>query len=246
MTVENDDDLKGLLAIGKIIGQAIQHMAQHLQVGMTTAELDEIGAIFLKAHGAESAPVKAYDFPGYTCISINDEAAHGIPSERVIQAGDLVNIDVSAVKDGFWADSGQSFAMPPIDATKQKLLIAARNALDIAIRQAKAGKRINRVGRAVENYINKQGFYVVRELNGHGVGKFIHEKPSVPHFFNRSLKEEFKPGMVLTLEPFIALEETRITTAADGWTLKTNGTLVAQYEHTLVITEDEPILVTAV
>jgi methionyl aminopeptidase len=246
MTVDNDDDLKGLMEIGQIVGRTIQHMAAHLKPGMTTAALDQIGAEFLVHHGAESAPVKAYGFPAYTCISINDEAAHGIPGDRTIQPGDLVNIDVSAVKNGFWADSGSSFPVPPIDDRRQQLLDAARAALGIALKQARAGRRINRVGRAVENYIAKQGFFVVRELNGHGVGGFIHEKPSVPHFFNRKLKEEFKAGMVLTLEPFIALEETRITTATDGWTLKTNGTLVAQYEHTLVITDDEPILVTAV
>lgn len=246
MTVDNNNDLQGLMAIGQIIGKTIQHMANHLEAGMTTAELDAIGAAFLQEHGAESAPIKAYGFPAHTCISINDEAAHGIPGGRVIQPGDLVNIDVSAVKDGFWADSGSSFPVPPIDADKQRLLDAARSALDIALKQARAGRRLNRVGRAVENYVARQGFFVVRELNGHGVGGFIHEKPSVPHYFNRKLKEEFKQGMVLTLEPFVAMERTSITTSPDGWTLKTNGALVAQYEHTLVITEDEPILVTAV
>lgn len=247
MTVENEQDLIGLKAIGKIVGLTIQHMAQHLKVGMTTAELDAIGAEFLAQHGARSAPILAYDFPGHTCISINHEAAHGIPSkDRVIQPGDLVNIDVSAEKDGYWADSGSSFPVPPHDPAKQKLLRVARRALDIAIGQARAGRPINSVGKAVEAYAKKQGFFVVRELNGHGVGRFIHESPSVPHFYMPSYKEYFEVGMVLTLEPFIAMEPTRIQDGDDGWLLQTNGTLVAQYEHTLVITDGEPILLTAV
>lgn len=247
MTVEHENDLLGLKAIGKIVGLTIQHMAQQMQPGMTTAELDAIGAKFLAEHGARSAPILAYNFPGHTCISINHEAAHGIPSAaRVIQPGDLVNIDVSAEKDGYWADSGSSYHVPPYDPAKQKLLRVARRALDIAIQQARAGHPINGVGKAVEAYAKKQGFFVVRELNGHGVGRFIHEAPSVPHFYSPAFKERFEAGMVLTLEPFIAMEPTRILEGGDGWLLKTNGTLVAQYEHTIIITKDEPILLTAV
>ena len=246
MTVERQEQLDALLHIGQIVGKTIQHMAKYVEPGISTKELDEIGAEYLAKHGANSAPMKAYQFPGATCISLNDEAAHGIPGDRVLQAGDLVNIDVSAEKDGFWADSGSSFPVPPIDKTRKRLLRAARRALDIAIQQARAGRPINGVGKAVENFASKQGYYVVRELSGHGVGGFIHEKPSVPHYYERRIKEKFAPGMVLTLEPFISVEPTNIVTMPDGWTLKTNGTLVAQYEHTLVITENEPILVTAV
>ncbi len=247
MTVENEQDLQGLKNIGRIIGLTIQHMAQHLRPGLTTAELDAIGAEFLTRHGAQSAPILAYNFPGHTCISINHEAAHGIPSpDRVIKAGDLVNIDVSAEKDGYWADSGASFSVPPYDPAKQKLLRVARRALDVAIQQARAGQPINMVGKAVEAYAKKQGFFVVRELSGHGIGRFIHESPSVPHFYNPANKERFEAGMVLTLEPFIAMQPTRIEEGGDGWLLKTNGTLVAQYEHTIVITNAQPILLTAV
>lgn len=247
MTVETEKELEGLKAIGQIVGMTIQYMAEHMQPGMTTAELDAIGAAFLAQHGARSAPILAYNFPGHTCISINDEAAHGVPNaDRVIQPGDLVNIDVSAEKDGYWADSGSSFAIPPHDTKKQKLLRAARRALDVALKQARAGLPINGVGKAVEAYAKKQGYFVVRELNGHGIGRFIHEPPSVQHFFNSANKEVFEKGMVLTLEPFIAMEPTRIVQGDDGWLLKTNGTLVAQYEHTIVITDAEPILLTAV
>lgn len=246
MTIENQDDLRQLMEIGQIVGQCIQHMAAHLEAGMTTAELDAIGSEFLEKHGARSAPILAYQFPAHTCISINDEAAHGIPGERVIQPGDLVNIDVSAEKNGFWADSGRSFPVSPIENDKQKLLDTAQRALELAIKQTRAGKPINGVGKAVQRFAEKRGYFVVRELRGHGVGAFIHEKPSVPHYYEPRLVGNFEPGMVLTLEPFIAMRKTAISTAADGWTLKTNGSLVAQFEHTVVVTERDPILVTAV
>lgn len=247
MTVENQTDLMGLLTVGKIVGETILHMAEYLKPGITTAELDAIGAAYLKKNGAESAPIKAYNFPGYTCISVNDEAAHGIPGERVIQPGDLVNIDVSAVKNGYWADSGRSFAVPPISKEKADLIDSTRQALAIAIENTRAGMPINEIGKAVETFAKKRGYEILRELNGHGVGRHIHEKPSVPNHYVRRLREKLKEGTVMTLEPFLTLGARHVNTMDDGWTLKTaDGSLVAQYEHTLIVTKDQPILVTAV
>src|SRR5690606_25551366 len=179
MTVESEHELRGLLRIGQICALTLEHMLKHVEPGMTTAQLDAIGAAFLKDHGARSAPILAYKFPGHTCISINDEAAHGIPGERVIQAGDLVNIDVSAEKDGYWADTGMSIPVPPVSDDKQRLLDATYQALQIAIDHARAGKPIYEIGRAVENYARGQGYQVIQELGGHGVGRHIHEKPSI-------------------------------------------------------------------
>jgi methionyl aminopeptidase len=247
MTVENDKDLIGLMAIGRICGLALKHMLGHVKPGITTAELDAIGAEFLKAHGANSAPILAYKFPGHTCISINDEAAHGIPGDRVIQEGDLVNVDVSAEKDGYWGDTGMSIAVPPVSDEKQRLLDATRQALDIAIETARAGVPIYEIGRAVEAHARKNGFQVIEELGGHGVGRNIHEKPSVPHHYNRRARQKLTEGMVITLEPFLTTGARHINTMPDGWTLKTrDGSLAAQCEHTVVITRDRPILVTAV
>jgi len=247
MIVKNDQDLLGLMEIGRICGQAVQHVATYLEPGITTKQLDEIGEKFLKDHGAESAPITAYKFPGHTCISVNDEAAHGIPGERIIQPGDLVNIDVSAVKNGYWGDTGSSFAVPPIAPEKQALLDATREALQIAIRTAKAGVPIYEIGQAVEKFARKKGFAVIEELGGHGVGRHIHEKPSVPFHANRRAKQKLTEGLVITLEPFLTTGARHIRTMPDGWTLKTrDGSLVAQFEHTVVITKDKPILVTAV
>jgi methionyl aminopeptidase len=247
MSIDNETDLRGLLAIGRIVGLTLQHMASRVEPGMTTAELDKIGAALLEKLGARSAPILAYKFPGHTCISINDEAAHGIPGKRVIQPGDLVNIDVSAEKNGYWADSGMSIPMPPVSAEKQRLIDATRYALDIAIENARAGLPINTIGRSVQRYAHQQGYEVIHELGGHGVGRHIHEKPSIPNYFNRRARQKLKEGLVVTLEPFLTTGARHIKTMPDGWTLKTrDGSLAAQFEHTVVITPDRPILVTAV
>jgi methionyl aminopeptidase len=247
MTIEGEKDLLGLMRIGRIVGLTLQLMRSHLKIGMTTAELDAIGAEFLKKEGARSAPILAYKFPAATCISLNDEAAHGIPGKRVIHPGDLVNIDVSAELDGYFADTGATFPMPPTNIRQQKLCDCAQGALQKAIESARAGQPINAVGRAVETYVTKAGFSIIRDLPGHGVGRKLHEPPSVLNYFDKRLKQPFREGMVITLEPFVATGAKRIVTQEDGWTLKTpDGSLCAQYEHTVVITKDRPILVTAV
>lgn len=248
MSIENEQDIVNLLKIGRIVGLTVQHMGAALQVGMTTAELDAIGAAFLAEHGARSAPILTYKFPGHTCISINDEAAHGIPGDKVIQAGDLVNIDVSAELDGYYADTGSSFAMSPVTPEKQHLLDTTRQALQAAIGVARAGQPLNAIGKAVESVAKPAGYRIIRELGGHGVGRGLHEPPhAVPHYYNRRARQKLKEGMVLTLEPFLTTGAIHVKTQPDGWTLKTtDGSLAAQFEHTVIITKDAPILVTAV
>ena len=236
MTVRNEAELAALLRIGRIVGLTLQHMGAAIEVGMSTAELDAIGARFLQRQGARSAPILAYNFPGHTCISINDEAAHGIPGQRLIQAGDLVNIDVSAEMDGFYADSGSSFGVPPVSEGRRKMLATGRQALDAAIDAARAGRRLSAIGKAVERVTRPAGYRIIRELGGHGVGRGLHEPPhAIPHF------------MVLTLEPFLTAGKPHVRKAADGWTLRTvDGALAVQFEHTVVITRGAPVRVTAV
>lgn len=247
MTIENDDQLQALLRIGRICGEALQLMLSHVRPGITTVELDAIGARFLHERGARSAPILAYNFPGWTCISLNDEAAHGIPGERAIQPGDVVNIDVSAELDGYWADNAATVIVPPANPVHERLLHTTQRALDAAIEIARAGRRLNLIGKTVEGIAHEGGYSVIRELPGHGVGRHIHEPPSVRNWYDRRDKTRLTDGMVITIEPFLSLGNGRIYTDADQWTLKAqDGAISVQLEHTVVITKRRPILATAV
>lgn len=248
MIVDNDKDLVGLMAIGRICGLTIKHMAEQMEPGMTTRELDDIGAAFLAQHGARSAPIITYNFPGATCISINEEVAHGIPGDRVIQPGDIVNIDVSAELDGYYGDTGSSFIVPPSTPEKEHLLEHTKEALQKAIDAVQAGKPLNVIGKAVETVSRKSGYKIIKELNGHGVGRSLHETPrNIPNYYNPRARQKMEDGLVLTIEPFFNTGKAKIITAADGWTLKTtDGSLSAQFEHTVIITKDKAIIVTAV
>lgn len=248
MTIENERDLELLKRIGQICGMAVQHMLAQVEPGMTTKQLDQIGEAFLKQHGARSAPILAYNYPGYTCISLNDVAAHGIPRDDVvIQPGDMINVDVSAELEGYWADTGSSMPVPPVNAEYQNLCDWTRKALDAAIGVAKAGQPVNVIGRAVEKVAAASGYTIIKQLTGHGVGRYIHEKPSVPNFYNPHFAEVLTDGLVITIEPFLSLGQGRVYTDKDGWSLRSmDGSIQAQFEHTLVIREGEPVLVTQV
>jgi len=246
MTVESEHELRGLLRIGQICALTLEHMLSHVEPGMTTAQLDAIGAAFLKSHGARSAPILAYRFPGHTCISINDEAAHGIPGKRVIQPGDVINIDVSAELEGFWADTAASALVPPVKPEHERLLNTARMARDRAIEEAREGRPLNVIGRTVEKVARAAGYHIIMELTGHGVGRHIHEPPTVHNIYLKRLRTKLEPGMVITIEPFLTPGIGHVYTERNGWTLRTrDGAIPAQFEHTVVIDGDKPIIVTA-
>jgi methionyl aminopeptidase len=248
MSIESEQDLRALKKIGRTVALTLEEMKRHARPGVTTRELDEIGAASFAKYGARSAPQLAYDFPGATCISVNDEAAHGIPGSRVILAGDLVNIDVSAELDGYFADTGATVAVPPVSALHRKLCRCTRSALDSAIRVASAGEPINVVGRRVEREARRCGFKVIRELSGHGVGRHIHEEPrAVLNYCVPWNSEPLREGSVITIEPFLSVAAEQVKPDADGWTLRTlDGSAVAQYEHTIVVTSGQPIVITAI
>ena len=248
MQIESDKDLRGMKRIGEICGLTLKLMLDSAEADMSTRDLDDIGRDFMLRAGAVSAPIQAYEFPGYTCISLNDEAAHGIPrKDRFIRAGDLLNVDVSAVLEGYWGDTGATIIVPPARAEFEALCQAARNALLLAIELARPGQRARAIGRAVEKYAKRRGYRTLRQLGGHGVGRSIHEKPSIPNYHARRNRDVLKDGMVVTLEPFLNTGRGRIKTADDGWTLRTvDGSVSAQYEHTVIINGDDPILVTKV
>lgn len=246
MSITDERDIEGLKRVGAVVAAARDAMGAHVAPGVTTAELDVIGKEILDRHGARSAPQLAYGFPKATCISVNDRLAHGIPShECVLKAGDLVNIDVSAELDGYWADTGASFAVGAVSAEASALLRATRQALEDGMSKARAGEPLRNIGRAVERRAQQCGFKVIQNLCGHGVGRHIHESPSVPNTFDPKVRTVLRAGLVITIEPFLTTGATMAIEDADGWTLRSSdGSRGAQFEHTLIVTGGRPIVVT--
>lgn len=247
MTITNDKELEALRRIGSIVARCLQAMCKHARVGMSTRELDAFGEDFLKLHGARSAPRVAYDFPGATCISINEEIAHGIPGDRLMEAGDVVNIDVSAELEGYFSDTGATIQMPPLDPKITRLCEATRMALDRALEAVRAERRFNEVGRILQAQADRGGFGVIKNLGGHGIGHGLHEPPEfIAGYNDPNDHRRFELGAVITIEPFFSTgPSTWARESNDGWTLLNKpGRRSAQYEHTMVITDGPPIILT--
>ena len=246
MCVKTMEELAGLRHAGRIAREILNAMKKETRPGITTSELDAVGATVMRRYGARSAPAMVYGFPGVNLISINDEAVHGIPGNRLIQDGDLVKLDVTVEKDGFIADCAETVAAGNVSTTDHRLIACARRAFENALEVARAGSPVFELGRAVEKEVRKDGFSVIRELGGHGVGRTIHEEPSVPNFADRTANTTLEEGLVITIEPIIASGSGRSFLDDDGWTIRTvDESHVAHYEHTIMITKDQPILLTA-
>lgn len=246
MLVSSEKDLTELRKIGRIVANCLQAMGRALEPGMTTRELDLIGTKFLEQHGAKSAPRLVYNFPGSTCISVNEEAAHGIPGDRVLKKSDLVNIDVSAEMNGYFADTGGSFIIPPETKIKKNLCIATKQCLELAINEARAGRKINVIGRAIEAHALENKLTVIENIGSHGVGRALHEEPEfIPGFYDPDDKRILLENQVITIEPFVSTGADEVHDKGDGWTLITaKKYLTAQYEHTMVITKGKPLIMT--
>jgi methionyl aminopeptidase len=246
MTIKNQEELTGMRAAGTVVCHMLEAMKRSVTSGITTAELDEVGAKVMREHGARSAPALVYKFPGVSCISVNDEAVHGIPGQRKLQDGDLVKLDVTVEKDGFMADAAVTVSVGVATEEKQRLVSCAERAFKLAMLVARAGSRVSEIGRVVEHEVQRCGFSVIRELGGHGIGRTIHEQPSVPNYRDPGEQRLLKKGLVITVEPIIAAGAGTVSLARDGWTVRTtDGTASAHYEHTLMITEEEPVILTA-
>ncbi|MGF7047439.1 methionyl aminopeptidase [Paenibacillus sp. DS2015] len=245
MTVDSQNDIDRLKEIGHIVASTIKEMKRNVRVGMTTQELDELGGLYLKSRGAVSSPQKTFNFPGYTCISINQEVAHGIPSERKIQEGDLINIDVSAEKDGYVADTGHSFQIAPYNLSLTRLCQYTHDTMMKVISSLKHGVKLNEIGRIMQSEAEKGGYKVIKNLCSHGVGRSIHESPEILPFYNKHDKRILKEGLVITIEPFLSTGAEYAVEQNDGWTLSVpDNSFVAQHEHTIIITKSQPIIVT--
>jgi len=233
--------------VSEVVATTLKAMRDYAKPGMTTKQLDDYGRALFEVSGAKSAPTLTYGFPGWTCISLNGEVAHGIPADdRVMQEGDLVNIDVSAMLDGYWADNGGSFVLGRDIHGHQPLIDASKDILWKAIHQIKGGVRIADIGKLIETEAKKRGYTVIKNLTGHGVGRSLHEEPGeIANYYDRFNKNRFKKNTVVAIETFISSRSTIALTTKDGWTLVGNkGGFVAQHEHTIVVTDGQPVILT--
>lgn len=247
MSIRKESELIGMKKVSEAVAHTLKEMRNYAQPGMTTKQLDNYGAKILSDYGAKSAPYETYGFPGWTCISINNEFCHGIPSDnRILKEGDLVNIDVSAELDGFWSDNGGSFVLGTDINQFQNLINTSKHILQKAIYNIKGGVRISDIGLLIETEAKKRGYKVIKNLTGHGVGRSLHEEPSeIANFRDRYNRTRFKKNSVVAIETFISTTSTYAESLNDGWTMVGNkGGFMAQHEHTIVVTGGEPIILT--
>jgi methionyl aminopeptidase len=246
MSIESEQDLEGLRRVGRVVALTLEATRAAVELGVTTADLDAVAAEVFARHGAHSAPADTYDFPGTICISVNDEAVHGIPRRRPLLPGDLVKLDVTAELDGYLADAAISVPVPPAAPQTIRVAAAARAALRAGLGVARAGRPVSAIGRAVEREVRERRLTVLRPLAGHGIGRRIHEEPSVPNYYDPWSRARLTEGLVITIEPIISAGRDALVEADDGWTIRTaDGAVSAHAEHTIVITRDRPIVLTA-
>lgn len=248
MVIEDDKTLAGMKAVGRVVRRTLDAMRAAVEPGVTTADLDAVARRVFKEQGARSAPQLVYKFPGATCISVNDEVVHGIPSAtRTLAAGDLVKLDVTAELHGFMADACESVPVGTPDEATLALVAAARDGFASGLEQARPGKRALDIGRAVESLVHARGFSVVQALQGHGIGRTIHEAPMVPNWPDPAARDWLVEGMVITIEPILAAGSGETYEMDDGWTIRTSdGSRSAHHEHTIVIQKQgAPVLLTA-
>jgi methionyl aminopeptidase len=246
MSIQDEQELSSLKAVGRVVRLVLDAMKAQVRPGVTTQYLDDIGARVMQLNGARSAPSLVYKFPGASCISLNDEAVHGIPGPRELKEGDLAKLDVTVEKDGFMADAAITVPVGRVSPQAERLIACAERAFQKAMLVARAGFRVFEIGKSVEREVRKSGFTVVRELGGHGIGRTIHEAPHVPNYPDPTARQILNDGLVITVEPIISAGSGRVFTDKDGWTLRTGDrSLSAHFEHTLVVTTGAPILLTA-
>ena len=247
MTINSEEELQGMLVISQAVAVTLKKMRAYAQPGMSTKQFDNFGVEVLRALGAQSAPYLTYNFPGFTCISINNEVCHGIPSnDRIIQDGDVLNIDVSAELDGYWSDNGGSFIVGQDCHDKMHLVDTSREILKKAINNIRGGVKINEIGSLIEKEAKSAGYKVIKNLGGHGIGRGLHEQPdSILNYKDKLDQRRFKKNGVVAIETFISTDSSWAINSNDAFTLVGDkGGFSVQHEHTIVVTDGFPIILT--
>ncbi len=246
MSVDTPEELSGLRAAGRVVAQTIRAMRRAVRPGITTAELDAVARREFVRTGARSGPQLDYGFPGTTCISVNDEAVHGIPGRRRLRPGDVVKLDVTAELDGFYADACRTVVVGRGRPQAINLVRTAEQALAEALKVVRAGVPLNVIGATVQSVVEARGHSVCDGLMGHGIGRRIHEVPDVPNVFEPSLSQPLHDGLVITIEPLVAVGGPAVRMGRDGWTVSTaDRSLSAHAEHTIVVRDGVPLVLTA-
>jgi methionyl aminopeptidase len=248
MTASDPEELEGLRRIGALIAATLAYLRETARPGMTTRELDDLAAGYMMERGAQSGPILTYDYPGFTCISVDDQVVHGIPGPRVLHEGELVTFDIAAELGGFHADAATTVGIGSVDAAAQRLMQATRAALAAGLRTAQPGATLHDVGAAIERVAEARGFKVFKELTGHGIGREMHEEPTVYNFAIDGPEGEIvlTEDMVFTIEPMLSAGSDRLRQDRDGWTMRSvDGARSAHEEHTIVVRTGGPLVLTA-
>ncbi|HEX5138035.1 MAG TPA: type I methionyl aminopeptidase [Planctomycetota bacterium] len=245
MTVHSRADLRELVDLGALAARVLGRLARAARPGATTRDLDAVAARLLRGTGAVSAPRRQYAFPGNVCLSKNDEIVHGVPGGTRLRPGDVLKVDVTLERGGYVVDTACTVLLPGARDPAARLAACARRAFAAALFALRPDRPLREVGRAVEREARASGFFVLRELQGHGLGPGIHEPPAVPNFDDPYADAAPEEGLVLAVEPILAEAPTHAVEAADGWTLRTsNGALAVHHEHTVVVRDGPPLVVT--
>jgi methionyl aminopeptidase len=247
--IKSDRDLEAMRPAGAVASTVLNEVASFIQPGMTTRQVDEFAATRIKHYGGKSAflgyKVGSRKYPNYICISVNEQIVHGLAGPRVLQFGDIVSLDVRVVYRGFIGDTARTVAVGGCGVLGQKLMDVTEKSLYQGIAQAWPGKRVVDISRAIQTYVESNGFSVVREFVGHGVGKTMHEEPQVPNFVDGKSSPKLRPGMTIAIEPMVNAGLPGVKILNDDWTVVTqDGSLSAHFEHTVLITESEPEILT--
>jgi len=245
IVLKNERDIEVMRAAGSVAAEVLNLVGSWIRPGVTTKEIDTYAANLIKERGAKSAFLGYRKYPGHVCISVNDQVVHGLPNDRRVNFGDIISLDVGVIYRGYIGDTAKTVAVGGCDLLAQKLMDVTERALYEGIGQALAGNRVVDISRAIQKYVESNGFSVVREFVGHGVGRSMHEEPQVPNFVDGKSSPKLRPGMTIAIEPMVNAGKPAVEILKDGWTVVTrDGLPSAHFEHTVLITENEPEILT--